>query len=185
MGTELIQVEETYGPAMLACTELERNFVLALLDQGDDNHMRAAIAAGSKASTPSSQRVTGWRLAHNPRVIEAMKEEGRRRMDSTTIMAISQLAKIAGNQMHKGQLRAIEMILDRTGFNAMTEHKVTVEHKTEPEQIERLKRFAGILGLDSQKLLGAAGIVDAEFTDITPARIAENTGSTEGIEDLL
>lgn len=174
--------DAAFGPKMAALTERQRNYVIALLMAGDDNHTRAAAAAGYSQGSEIGLRVTAHRLAHDPKIIEAMKEEGDRRMNAASVMAISELCKIARNEMHKDQIKAISMILNRTGFHERTEHKVTVEHKSEPEQIERLKQFARILGLDAKQLLGAAGVVDAEFEDVTQE---EHFDPTAGLEDLL
>lgn len=168
------------GPAMQALkTDRQRAFVTAMLEigGGSGQYTRAALMAGY-IDGPAIH-VTAHRLAHDPLVQEALREEAHRRLGASVISATSTLISIAESDVlvsTKDRLKAIDMILNRTGLPAQTEVKHTVIKRTSDEDIvDRIKMLAGKLGLDAQKLLGRP-IVDAEF---------EEVGSTEGLEDLL
>ena len=58
------------GPAMLALNERQRKFVHALMMQARKSNSRAARMAGYSATSSLLLRVTGHRLAHDPKVKE-------------------------------------------------------------------------------------------------------------------
>jgi len=161
-------------------TDRQRRFVIALLELGDMNHTRAAAMAGYAGTTGNAMRVIAHRLFHDDRVQAAIHEEATRRLASGKIMAVSKLLDIANSAPEpKDKLKAIGMILNRVGMHEKTEHHVTTMDlsKTDDAMIERIKSLAAKLGLDQRALLGEAGVVDAEFTEVE--------SSTEGIEDIL
>lgn len=175
--------EEDLGPKMKALNKRQRAFVSACLELGTMNNKRAAALAGYSGDD-NTLGVCGHRLAHNPLVQEAMHEEAGRRLGSAKIMAVSQLLVIADQSRdEKVKLKAISMILNRTGMHETSEHKVVTrdESKTDEAMIERINKLAGELGLDPAKLLGnrvpaLPPVVDAEFVVV---------GSSDGLEDLL
>lgn len=166
---------------MQACTELQRRFVIAMLETGGHNHSLCATMAGCKGSTPGSLARSAHHLAHHPAVLAAVQEEARKRMNSGAILGVSVLLEIAGNSLHKDRFKAATALLDRVGLHATSEHKVTVTNTADDKaMIAKIKTLAVSLGLDAGPMLKAAGIViDAEFTDITPS------DGTEGLEDIL
>lgn len=182
MAQDLIelQVEGAYGPAMRALpTDNQRRFVIALLELGNMNHTRAAQMAGYTGGD-NGLRVTAHRLFHDDAVQAAIHEEATRRLSSAKIMAVSKLLEIADTAPEpKDRLKAVGMILNRVGMHEKTEHHVTTQDvsKTDEAMVERIKALASRLGLDQRALLGEAGVVDAEFTEVE--------SSTEGIEDIL
>ena len=108
-----------------------------------------------------------------------MLEVARERMQASAILAVSTLVDIASGDVAgatvKDRTKAIELILNRTGLHALTEHKVEVTHTvTDDEVAAKLDRLSKQLGLDPEKLLGSVGvkrsqqgeIVDAEFTEV-------------------
>lgn len=176
--------DEELGPAMRALpTDKMRRFVLALMIQGDDNHSRAAAAAGYEGN-PDIWKVAGYRLMRDERILKALHEETTRRLHAGRTLGVSALLKIAGNEQHKNHYQAVIALLDRVGFHASSEHKVTVDdhRKTDAEIRERIQLVASELGIDPQVLLGRQAVpalpapIDAEF---------EVVGSTEGLEDVL
>lgn len=164
-----LRVEESeMGEAMQSLTPLQRNFVTALLLQGDINYGAAARAAGYNCSSDNSARVVGHNLAHNPRILAAMHEEAQRRMEAATLMSVSRLVEIAANATdQKIALKAIGMVLNRAGLHEKSEHKVTV-HRTgnDADVVRRITELANKLGLDPKVMLGQAGYVDAEFKEV-------------------
>ena len=176
--------EANFGPAMSALTEKQRLFVLYLLESGSDNHTRAAAFAGYASESENSLRVTAHRLAHDAKVQAAMHEEAQRRMRASAIMASSRLIEIANNPMHKDQLRAIGMLLNRVGLHEASEHKVTVEHTmSDSEMRARIVTLCNEMGIDPAKMLGhdAPKAIEADYVEVTdPVE-----GSTAGLEDVL
>ena len=157
--------ETKLGPAMTALSEMQRRFVLALLEDGSANHTRAAANAGYEGGN-GGQRVAGHRLAHDPRVQAAIQEEAKSRIGAGAILASSVLQEIAENRTYSAgdRIKAALAILNRSGLHEKTEHKVVVEDtRDQAALVAEVKSFAAQLGLDPRKLLGQAGIIDAEF----------------------
>lgn len=177
---------------MKKCTPLQRNYVSALLELGSANHKRAALMAGFSGND-NSLRVTAHRVHHDSNVQAAIREEAERRMTGATIMAASVLVETIGDktQQTKDRLKAAEMLFNRTGLHAKSEHKMTVEHThDDAAMVARIKLLADSLGLDARKMLGTAGVVvDAEFKVIEPAQLeAPEEPPAEdfsGLEDIL
>lgn len=157
------------GPAMRKLTPRRRAFVLAALVTGEQKFTNLAKMAGFQGSD-ETLRAYGHKLAHSDDIIEASREESQRRMQSATIMATSQLVSIAADAGRKDQLKAIEMILNRTGLHAITESHAVVEHKSSnASTVKQIVDMCQKLGIDPRKLLGSAGVViDAEFTVVEP-----------------
>lgn len=183
ISTHQSYAESRLGPAMRALNERQRQFVLALLEQGTTNYTRAAAAAGY-GNNPESLKVQAHRLAHDPRILGAIQEEAKARITAGVVMAASQLVQIAENDMTptRDRLRALEMIMNRGGLHAMSESRQTIVHEAdEAGAIARIRTLAATLGLDAKTLLGSAGVVDAEFVEVTKPP-GENT---TGLEDML
>lgn len=164
------------GPAMEALDERRRKFVRAVLELGRDgvrNAKEAARAAGYSESTDGYLRRIASGLLHDARVQAALLEEARRTMNAAAaVVATPIVVEIAMNDHldARDRLRACEMLFNRGGMPAMTEHKVTVEHR-QPKQLEALAaRLAEELGVDRQKLIGinrqAAEVLDAEYEEV-------------------
>jgi phage terminase small subunit len=168
----LVPQDYELGPAMRKLNERQRAFVFAMLQFGTKNNTRAAIAAGYKENPNDSNAicVTAYWLAHHPGVQEAIMEEAEKRLKAGAIMAVNHLLEIADDTSadKKDRLKAVEMILNRSGLHAKTEHKVAVTHTdaTSDEMIKRIELLAGNLGLDAKKLLG--NCVDAEYVEVPP-----------------
>jgi phage terminase small subunit len=170
-----------FGPMMKALpSDRMRQWVISYLDNGGRDQGKAAAEAGYTGSH-QTLAVTGHRLAHDERVQAALHEEAHKRLRAGTILSVSVLTEIISNdtQQTKDRLKAIEMLLNRTGLHAQTEHKVTVEHTvSEEKMVERIMFLSQQLGLDAKKLLGSAGvIVDADFKVVD--------GSADGLEDVI
>lgn len=184
MGTALDN-PANFGPAMKALNHRQQLFVIAVLELGSTNYTRAAMMAGYEQKTPEGMRVTAHRLAHTEKVILALNEEAKRRLMASAPMAISELVKIAELENDKKyKLKAIELILNRTGYHATTEHKVAVEHTyTDQQTVGRIFTLAKTLGMDPKKLLGSAGVKTDDKGQIIDAEFAEVAHKTE-VSDL-
>lgn len=198
----LIRLEDEgkFGPAMEALpSDRMRAFVIALLNQGGRNHQRAYITAGY-SGVPGSAVIqqSAWKLAHDERIQEAMREEGQRRMGGAGILAVSTLVDIlqddGPNVKPALKAKVAGMILNRTGMHETTEHKVSVKKEmSEADKLAAIEKLAGMLGVDPRTLLGeqynpqpekqisksGSAVVDAEFT------VMDDIATSEGLEDLV
>lgn len=163
---------DAFGPEMRKCTDPQKKFVLAMLDLGGQPgcFSEAYVRAGYSATSPQSVRVNASRLAHNPKIINAMAEESRKRLDGSAMVAVSTLVKICADAEEKtgNKLKAALAIMDRTGLHAMSEHKVTVDdHRTEGELVAAITAMAQRQGLDPRLLLGdKVQVIDTTYEEV-------------------
>lgn len=179
--TSVVADEGELGPAMQALkTDRQRLFVVALLQQGGRNYAMAARNAGY-VGTDEARRVTGWRLAHDSAIQEAMREESQRMLGGAIGLAADFVASVIEDPSanRKDRLRAAEMLFNRTGLPAQTEHKVTIKHElSDKDKIAKIIELAKRNGINPKTLLG--DVVDGEFTEVP---FEEH--SDVGLEDLL
>lgn len=156
--------EEKHGPAMQACTVLERAFVTAYMEH--PNYTNGALAQhaakllGQDPYTAESERVVGYRMSHSERVIAAVHEEGSKRLRMGGAIGVKVMMDIAQNPMHKDQLKAATALADRTGFHATSEHKVVVDDKrpqTRNEMIEKIRQLGKEAGWTQEMIAAATG----------------------------
>lgn len=175
------------GPAMAAIEPKQRAFVQALIDSGGNNRRRAATLAGY-GNTPESSNTAAHRLAHDPKIVAAIKEEAEKVLHSAVALGAKVLVEIASDPMHKDRLKAAQSLLDRGGLLLVQRSEVVHTHRDDNAMIERITILAQALNLDPAQLLGNIGVgtarkalsgpvVDAEFTEIV--------GTADGLEDLL
>lgn len=163
-----IEVPDEYvlGPAMQRLNERQRHFVTAMIEYGGTSYSRAARAAGYSEATVLHH---AHKMAHDESIQAAIKEEAVRRLNTGALMAVKTVLIIMEDPTteKKDRLKAAEMIMNRTGMHATSEHKVAVTHKDETpsELVKRIESMARGLGLDPKKLLGNAAI-DAEFEEV-------------------
>src|ERR1700744_1660602 len=117
---------EDLGPAMKACTEPQRRFIIALLETGGQNYGKAAAIAGH-GGTELASRVAGHRLAHNPKIIAAAREEADRRLRGGAILGASVMIEIASDPMHKDRFKAADRLLGSAGLNLETVSRHIIE----------------------------------------------------------
>jgi phage terminase small subunit len=188
MGKAIVPRKETGKPgaAMATLTPRQREFVRAMLETGARDHTLCARMAGFTGDD-NTMRVTAHRLAHDDKVLAALKEEADKRIRSGAVLGASVLSEIAMNPTHKDQLKAAIELLNRAGLITATLHKHEHAHVVstsadEKAQIASIVEKAARLGIDPRKLLGGI-VVDAEFEEVqkpdTPA------AGTEGLEDIL
>ena len=160
-----------YGPAMQALTELQRRFVLAMLDVPGCSHAKAARLAGY-SDVKEGAKVRGHHAAHNPAVQAALREEAGKRLNAMSVMAANVMMDImlSANTDPKTKLKAASAVLDRTGFAAAQNINVnkTVSDQSGKAIMGRIEALASKLGVDPARLLGgpAAPVVDAEFSEV-------------------
>lgn|SRR5262249_3511798 len=166
---------------MLELNERQRKFVRAVIDLGRAgivNHTKAAAIAGYSGKSQASLRVRAHELAHDARVQAAILEESKRHINlAAAVVATPVVISIALDPEidTRDRLRAAEMLFNRGGMPAQTEHKVTVEHKPPAKMLDLAERLAAELGVDPTRLLGvnraAAKVIDAEFTNVANGEV--------------
>lgn len=149
------------GKAMGALTDRQRSFVQAMLQQGV-NPKAAAKAAASCGFQPNY----GYELMRNDNILAALREESTKRLVGAALVGVNVLLDIAQSPTHKDQFRAAKELAGINGFTA--EQRIVVEHITEDSkaQIRQIHDMAKQLNLDPRQLIQAAGIIDAEFTEV-------------------
>lgn len=182
MSSEVVKLppRSQWGPAMKALpTDKQRLFVCAMLETGGRSMTEAARIAGyGSGEHPNALRVSACRLAHDADILAAMDEESAKRLRSNRILAVSTLEHIIKSGMKDSdRLKAIEMLLNRTGLHAMSEHKVVTSDtsRSDEELIKRLRHLAKESGMPENELLRQAGYIDADFTVIEPAPVPQIT----------
>jgi phage terminase small subunit len=187
LPTYQINADARHGPAMEALSDMQRQFVFALIQSGC-SQSKAAELAGYRGG-PNTWKAVGWRLAHDSRVQAAIHEEAQKLIRTTSVMAIKVIEDLASDRKVKPEVRlkAATELLNRSGLHAQTEHKVTVERHLDDQQlVNRIVGLARDLDLDPRQLLGSRGyVVDAEFELIAGPSEAPAALSAVGLEDLL
>jgi len=165
----LEDVDAQDGPAMKALpTDRHRAFVRALyqVKPGHGANVKAArlAAFGTPNSSPQSIATIASRLAHDERVLAAIREEDEKRIRSSAPRAISALSRLIENPKHKDHARGIAMVLDRV-HPLETTHLVKVEHDATPnfkETAQVLARIAELAAKFSVKILAPPPLIDGE-----------------------
>jgi hypothetical protein len=139
-------------------------------------HMAAGFTAANAArsagysDTSEAAKVRAHHLLQNGDVLAALHEVGWRVLRGVSVKAIHALNAVVDNPDDPKHLIAIGMVLDRTGYAAQTEHKVTVRHEMDELQLKAIAaRFSMETGVSMQKLLGFNDVIDGEFEPVTEA----------------
>lgn len=181
-----------FGPAMKKLSPQQRAWVVAFLETGPQENATAAARAsgygavsGTEEQRQQACQTTGHRLRHDPRILDAIQELAKERFRLVAHRATEELVKIMDGNDDKLRIKAIDMILARTGLNAAQQievnHKHDVSAMDDKAMIRRIAQLAESQGMDPIKLLGSRGvIIDAEFEVIEQPEM-----SSAGLEDLL
>ncbi len=151
---------------MLACTPLQRRFVIGWIQSLGKNAARVARAAGY-ADKHEAAKVQAHRALQSPRVQRALHEEAGRRLDGMAAIAVGVLQINLASSNVKARQAAADSILDRTGYPRRTEQAVEFEDKSPARTYDQLLRAV------SEKLqknnlleLPAPKIDDAQFVEV-------------------
>lgn len=157
------------GPAMRLLTTRQKAFVVALVDLGHwKNHQKAAEIAGyASRGSPDSAKVRAAENMRNPKVVAAIQEAVRKRLESGTALALGVVEEILldDSAARKDRLKAAELMFDRGGMHATTEHKLSVtREETRAEKIKAIHEYALALGKDPREFLGSlTDAIDGDF----------------------
>lgn len=177
--TIVVPGPEDMGPAMKALNERQRKFVVAWFATG--HREKAAYAAGYAGELPSNQLgVSAYQVWHQPKVQAAIQEFAQSSVLYGLVpAAFAAFETILSDPTHKDFAKVAQIIADRTGFHAKTEHQVNVTHSDDRESmIKRLEELAAKAGRAPKELFAkTAGVTDADFEEVE--------GDPTGLEDLL
>lgn len=152
------------GPAMAKLNERQQAFVMGLIQLG--NQGRAYVAAGYPED-PTGGNPS--KLAHDPKVQDAIKEVGQKMLNAGSVQAVKFLLDTVDCESaeRKDRIKAAEMIMNRSGLHATTEHKVEVTRavKTPDEKIKRIRELSSKYGIDAEKLVGGL-VIEAEYEEV-------------------
>ncbi len=148
------------GPKMAALSERRQRFAWAMA-YGERNAAEAARQAGY-SDLHEAAKVRAHHLMHDPKVLEAIEEAAQAILRALGPLAIGAARAILENSAHPNHARMIETILDRSGYTAKTEHKVTVEHVDDGRLLELATRMAVELGVDRARLIGGNVVIEGE-----------------------
>lgn len=159
------------GPKMLAITEKQRAFVVALFTvrQGHGAAVRAARASGwgNAGSSPQSMATIASRLMHDDRIIEATREYGEQFLKGAAPAALRALHKLIATPSHKGHERAVAAVVDRL-YPLETVHNVNVAHDVTPNFKESAQILARIeeLAAKFRVRLPAPTVIEGEAAEV-------------------
>ncbi len=177
-----MEEKDDYGPAMTACTPMERAFVMALLMQGDSiNYTEAALTA-DYGKTYGSARELGHRVVRKKRIRDAIREEAEVRMQAAPVLLVNGLLTVAKDRTHKDHVKAMLAIMNRIGMHEIQE--TIVHHKHElsyKELVDELKQISQRIDVPLPDWMNKA--VDAEFAEVP--RLDKPIEDQTGLEDLL
>jgi phage terminase small subunit len=178
-------------PAYAKISPMQRAWLHAYLDAGDENATAAARRAGyGKEGTDAQKnqacKQAGYHNIHDADILEAIRELAHEKFRQAGYLATARLMELVKDPTHKDHFKAIERVLAQNGMIAALQiehnHNVNV---TEEDQIEKVKQLAARLGIDPRTLLGSA-YTDAEFVEVKVLTAPEEPAmSSAGLEDLL
>jgi len=131
--------DEFLGPAMLGLSNPKHRHFAYLMGLAEVSGAEAARQAGYSDHMDAA-RVQASRMMQKPEIIEAVREVAGKVLGGLVPLAIRAAKRILEDPKHPAHARMAESILDRTGFSAKTEHKVTVEHTADLAQLEEYAR---------------------------------------------
>jgi hypothetical protein len=157
------------GPKMRALRDDRQRRFAWVMATGVENASGAARQAGYadngslQNNARSAVRVTAHHLMQNAAILDAIEECTRATLRGLAPVAVSKAKEILEDRKHPYHGRMIETVLDRTGFFARTEHKLTVEHSVdEGRLVELARRLAVENGIPVERLLGNTKVIEGE-----------------------
>ena len=143
-------------------------------------HLRVPFGSNAAVRSPWRERsdmaVTkaAYRLMRDPTVLEAFREAAVAQVSGMVPRAVKALDDIMNDPKSRHHYKAIDGVLSRAGLPEIKEHKTTIVHKVDRQElVANILRLVERLGiaLDPTKLLAQPvvvterDIVEAEYTD--------------------
>ncbi len=148
------------GPRLSVCSEQERRFVLAFVENGDGDATRAARDAGYVDNDNGAIRVRAHVLMHRPRVLDALEEVSKKLFRAQLVTAVRANQRLLENQKHPDHARTVQATLSRlglaekVGIDVNVSGEVTVNHSD--QAVADLKVLVG-LGVARERLVEIFG----------------------------
>lgn len=147
---------EQFGPKMRALpTDRQRAFVYCLVNNGGRATRAAAQAGYSTGGEYNAIGTAASRLMQQPDILDALEECTWRKLNGLAIAAVSGLEALIKNPQAKGHAKAVEMVLERTGFVAEKRLKIEDDRDEDGSKLaEKLLALCTKLQIDPAQLLG-------------------------------
>jgi hypothetical protein len=161
------------GPAMKALpSDRHRMFVRMLyqVKPGHGANVKAAKLAGfgTETSTPQSMATIASRLAHDDRVLAAIREEDQKHIRASAPRAIRALGALIEDPSSRDHARGIAMVLDRV-HPAETVHNVKVEHDATPAFKDSAQVLARISELAAKFSVRMPPVIEGDVVEKSEA----------------
>ena len=160
------------GPAMKELNPRQRAVVHYLLDTGKGGSPGdwpdACKAAGySPDGSDGALRVTAHRLRHDPRLSEAIVEEGKRRQAHNLPAFLKTISSIGADIAHKDALKAALAGAAMVGVSPVTVSKTENHVIHHGSLLDQIRADCAILGIDADEF------VRGRMKDVTPGAEAD------------
>lgn len=140
--TDLTVDERFMTPSMLALSSKQRAFVMAMARNPLGTATEWARDAGY-SDKANGARVRGFEAYHNPKVQAAIGDVAKATLGSLgPLLAVHAVLSMARNAEHPQHSRAVEMILNRTGFAEKQQIEVVHRDLTGDALLERIRMLA-------------------------------------------
>lgn len=152
------------GPAMQACSAMERRFVWFFVTGDEDDATDAARKAGYVDNGNGAIRVTAHRLRHRERVIEAIKEVAAAELRAQIVPVLHATKRIIRNPKHPDHARTLATMLSRLGhgekgsLDVNVSGQVTLSHTDASLNDLRILREMGVSRDVLERAFGFSGL---------------------------
>lgn len=131
-----------YGPCMSVLTPMQRKFVEVLYEKPGISQQHAVELAGYRGKYEAMKKM-GSRLMRNPMVLDAIKECGETTLRGKLPKTVHAIDNIINDPAHRGHVKVLTGVLDRTGLHAISETKTTVTHTI--DRTDLLAKIAALI----------------------------------------
>jgi phage terminase small subunit len=184
-------VHQDFGPAMLALTEPQRRFVLALFETnpGRGALQRAAIRAGYGGGKSSIRSINSMahELWRSEKVRAAYAEQGHKYIGHASVAALKAVHELVLDASHPDHLKACRIFIDRT-WPTETHQKIDVTHHKKVDDTEAwgiALRLSQETGIPIEKLMGASNPRLAEMKQIQNAQPEPKANGSHVVLDAV
>jgi len=134
-------------------TDRQKAFVSAIVATGSQNHTECARLAGYQEGP--ALRQTAYELMHNPKILQAIREECETADRGLLPLARAALQRLIEDSSHKDHFAAIKFLCGCLGISPVTksESKRTVEHTANLPALVELKMLAQQLKLGPAQMI--------------------------------
>jgi hypothetical protein len=124
-----------HGPAMMALSEKRRRFVLAMASDPFGTLASWGKAAGY-SDVKGGAKIRAHEAMHDPKVQQAVLEVAKQTLGVRgPVLAANALIEIVQDKKHPQHLKAVEMLLNRTGMAEKQLIEVTHHHQLSPDEM--------------------------------------------------